>query len=80
MIQGTVPPEGAGVGAFCTLLLQHHHQRTRCKQNRADQRFGCKLLVQEYERQHQRDDHAHFINRDNLGSFAQLQCLVVAQP
>ena len=76
---GLIPPKGS---VFCFTLsqraslrpvlvppaaaLQNHDQCTGPDQNAPDQGFCGELLMQKHKRQHQRDNDAQLVDRDNL--------------
>lgn len=61
-------------------FLQHHQQCSRTDQHTADERLDRKLLMQENECQHERNNNAQLINRHHLRCFAYLESFVIAQP
>lgn len=61
-------------------ISQNHQQCPRADEQTADQGLGREALVQEHERQHERDDHAELVDRHDLRRLPDLQHAVIAQP
>ena len=72
--------EPSGDGSLSYLVLPHHQQGSCRDQDRAQDGFGGKFLMQEHNRQDHGEDHAEFVHRYNFGNVADLQGTVVAQP
>ena len=70
-------------GCFLILkkaLLQNHQQSARADQEASCNGFWRHFLMQEDEREYERQHYAQFINGNDLWSFTHLQGLIVAQP